>query len=134
MESTFGITILPDMDGIMKVDENTFVVSNGPDIPVRQICVRKTWPKGPAGMFGWAVRGDGTVPKPEHGWKSMGADPLDPYVYEWAKGCREKILVHHESEDRLHIAVYVKPLDGVHVAPSEELTGRVTVAALPLDP
>ncbi|PVH96117.1 hypothetical protein DM02DRAFT_688639 [Periconia macrospinosa] len=120
IESTFGIKVLPDMGGIMEVDEHTFVFTYAAGIPVMQICTHKTWPKGVAGMFNHPITKDGTVKKQayttEHmdiyGWEGYGSpttDDPDPYVYEWAQKYQGKILRPLVLGEDAGMAIYVQP-------------------------
>ncbi|KAF2246230.1 hypothetical protein BU26DRAFT_521683 [Trematosphaeria pertusa] len=71
--------IVEDPDGFMKIDNNTFVISIHPSVPVRQIAVWRTREGGPAGMLCNRIYDEEVVEQKEKRKRDAGAHFLCEY-------------------------------------------------------
>ncbi|KAL3456210.1 hypothetical protein BJX64DRAFT_271115 [Aspergillus heterothallicus] len=92
-----GVTVVPDPEGFLEVDDQTAVISVSPNVPVRQVVSEIAQPR----LMIWdAIRGDGFGELPM-------TDPASPRL-------QRLIHDHYETVDYLHERDYFRDV-GIYV-------------------
>ncbi|KAL2861871.1 hypothetical protein BJX68DRAFT_13382 [Aspergillus pseudodeflectus] len=93
-----GVTVVPDPEGFLEVDEETVVISISPNVPVKQVVSEIARPA----LIIWdSIRGNGLEETPS-------TDPDSPRLQKWIAEHYETLEFPHEPELFGRIAVYVR--------------------------